>query len=140
MVCRLMLVCPVNHGDIQTILVGIVHVSLRTAWALSQATMEATMEALPVEEPLPLPVSPTPGGDGAWMSQLPDAGAGRPGSVPFVSHRPGAYGRLLLAVYVRWKTGILVASDWLHPVTRGGAGGGWGGLAGGPTSHRALCG
>ena len=28
-------------------------------------------------------------------------GVSRPGSVPFVSHRPGAYGRLLLAVYVR---------------------------------------
>ena len=47
-------------------------------------------------------------------------GLGRPGSVPFVSHRPGAYGRLLLAVYVRWKTGLLVSSDWLRPVTRGG--------------------
>ena len=46
-------------------------------------------------------------------------GVGRPGSVPFVSHRPGAYGRLLLAVYVRWKTGLLVSSDWLRPVTRG---------------------
>ena len=28
------------------------------------------------------------------------SGTGGPGSVPFVSHRPGAYGRLLLAVYV----------------------------------------
>ena len=46
-------------------------------------------------------------------------GAGRPGSVSFVSHRPGAYGRLLLAVYVWWKMGLLVESDWLHPVTRG---------------------
>ena len=27
---------------------------------------------------------------------------------------------LLLAVYVWWKTGLLVASDWLRPVTRGG--------------------
>ena len=45
---------------------------------------------------------------------------GRPGSVPFVSNRPGAYGHLLLAVYVRWKTGLLVSSDWLRPVTRGG--------------------
>ena len=45
---------------------------------------------------------------------------GRPGSVPLVSHRPGAYGRLLLAVYVRWKTGLLVSSDWLRPVTWGG--------------------
>ena len=46
-------------------------------------------------------------------------GIGRPGSVPFVSEKPGAYGRLLLAVYVRWKTGLLISSDWLRPVTRG---------------------
>ena len=42
------------------------------------------------------------------------------GSVSFVSQRTGAYGRLLLAVYVQCKTGLLVASDWLRPVTRGG--------------------
>ena len=46
-------------------------------------------------------------------------GVGRPGSVPFVSHRLGAYGHLLLAVYVRWKTGLLVSSDLLRPVTQG---------------------
>ena len=63
------------------------------------------------------------------------AGTGRPGSVPYVSQRPGAYGRLLLAVYVRWKTDLLVAFDWLRSVARGG-----GGLAGRSTSHRALCG
>ena len=40
-------------------------------------------------------------------------GVGRPGSIP------GAYGRLLLAVYVQWKTGMLISSDWLRPVTRG---------------------
>ena len=45
-------------------------------------------------------------------------GVGRPGSIPFVSEKPGAYGRLLLAVYVRWKTGLLISSDWLRPVTR----------------------
>ena len=45
---------------------------------------------------------------------------GRPGLVPFVSDRPGAYGSLLLTVYVRWRTGLLVSSDWLRPVTRGG--------------------
>ena len=44
---------------------------------------------------------------------------GRPGLLPFVSDRPGAYGRLLLTVYVRWRTGVLVSSDWLRPVTRG---------------------
>ena len=46
-------------------------------------------------------------------------GVGRPGSIPFVSEKPGTYGRLLLAVYVRWKTGLLIYSDWLRPVTRG---------------------
>ena len=46
-------------------------------------------------------------------------GVGRPGSIPFVSQKPGAYGRLLLAVYVRWKAGPLISSDWLRPVTRG---------------------
>ena len=46
-------------------------------------------------------------------------GVGRAGSFPFVSERPGAYGRLLLAVYVRWKSGSVISSDWLRPVTRG---------------------
>ena len=46
-------------------------------------------------------------------------GIGRAGSIPFVSEKPGAYGRLLLAVYVRWKSGCLISSDWLRPVTRG---------------------
>ena len=46
-------------------------------------------------------------------------GVGRAGSIPFVSEKPGAYGRLLLAVYVRWKTGLLISSDWQRPVTRG---------------------
>ena len=32
-------------------------------------------------------------------------GVGRAGSVPFVSEKPGAYGRLLLAVYVSLLTG-----------------------------------
>ena len=43
---------------------------------------------------------------------------GRPGLVPFVSDKPGAYGHLLLMVYVRWRTGLLVSSDWLRLVTR----------------------
>ena len=69
-------------------------------------------------------VSVSTGGSGAWISHVSGIGAGRPGSVLFVSHRPGAYGHLLLVVYVRWKTGLLVASDWLRPVTLGeGAGG-----------------
>ena len=46
-------------------------------------------------------------------------GVGRAGSIPFVFEKPGAYGRLLLAVYVRWQTGLLISSDWLRPVTRG---------------------
>ena len=41
-------------------------------------------------------------------------GVGRAGSIPFVSEKPGAYGWLLLAVYVRWKTGLLISSDWLR--------------------------
>ena len=47
-------------------------------------------------------------------------GVGRPGSVPFVSEKPGAYGRLLLAVYVRWKTGLLISADWLRLGALGG--------------------
>ena len=45
---------------------------------------------------------------------------GSPGLVPFVSDRSGAYGLLLLTLYVRWRTGLLVSSDWLRPVKRGG--------------------
>ena len=60
------------------------------------------------------------GDRGARTSRAYCMGVGPSGSVPFVSHRPGAYGRLLLAVYVRWKTGLLVSCDWLHPVMHGG--------------------
>ena len=48
-----------------------------------------------------------------------DGKKGLPGLVPFVSCRPGAYGRLLLTVYEWRQTGLLVSSDWLCPVTRG---------------------
>ena len=60
---------------------------------------------------------PIPGSDdasvhteesGARMDLAYCLGVGRPGSVPFVSLRPGAYGRLLLAVYVRWKTALVL--------------------------------
>ena len=37
----------------------------------------------------------------------PDWRKSLPGLVPFVSCRPGAYGRLLLSVYERWRTGLL---------------------------------
>ena len=47
----------------------------------------------------------------------------RPGSVPFVSDRAGAYGRLLLATHERMMTGGLSACDWLKPVIREGGGG-----------------
>ena len=47
----------------------------------------------------------------------------RPGSVPFVSKRAGAYGRLQLATHELMLTGGVSACDWLTPVTRGG--GGW---------------
>ena len=135
MVCRVMLVWPVNHGDIQTILVGdCTCISSDSTGAYVHDLSLATKEVSPMEEMQVL--SAAPGGDGARMGLLSGPGAGHPGSVPFVSHRPGAYGRLLLAVYVRWQTGLLVASDWLRPVTREGGGG----LAGGPTSHGALCG
>ena len=51
--------------------------------------------------------------DGECVRSRGSAGpdTGHPGTVPFVSHQPGAYGRLLLAVYVRWRTGLLVL--WL---------------------------
>ena len=65
---------------------------------------------------------------GARLNRAYCMGVGRPGSVPFVSHRPGAYGRLLLSVYVWWKTGLLVSSDWLQSVARGGGGGLEGGV------------
>ena len=42
----------------------------------------------------------------------------RPGSVPFVSDRAGAYGLLLLATHERMMTGGLSACDWLTSVTR----------------------
>ena len=59
-------------------------------------------------------------GTNEWSGLEPCLEMGRPVSVPFVSDRPGAYGRLLLSVYVRWRTRVLVPSDWLTPVTRGG--------------------
>ena len=50
----------------------------------------------------------------------PCIGIGHLGLVSFVSDMPSAYGRLLLTVFMRWKTGMLVSSDWLRPVMRGG--------------------
>ena len=47
-------------------------------------------------ESLPVPeledVSVSTGASGTRMSHMLGIGEGRPGSVPFVSHRPGAYG------------------------------------------------
>ena len=51
------------------------------------------------------------GESGARMCHAHGMGVAQPGSVPFMSDRPGAYGRLLLAVYVQWRTGLLVSSD-----------------------------
>ena len=51
-----------------------------------------------------------------------DMASNIPGLVPFVSCRPGAYGRLLLTVYERRLTCLLVSSDWLRPVTRAAGG------------------
>ena len=41
------------------------------------------------------------------------------GSVLFVSHQAGTYGRLLSVTYEHIKTGTLPACYWLTPVTRG---------------------
>ena len=60
-------------------------------------------ECIPVSELEDVSVST--GGSGARTSHVSGIGAKRPGSVPFVSHRPGPYGRLLLAVDVQRKTG-----------------------------------
>ena len=68
----------------------------------------------------------------ARLCHTPCLGVERLGSVPFVSDRPGAYGRLLMAVYMRWQTGLLVSSDRLRPVMRGG----W--RAGFPEAVRGL--
>ena len=59
-------------------------------------------------------------GTNEWSGVEPCLEMGRPESVPFVSDRSGAYGHLLLSVYLRWRTGVLVPSDWLRPLTRGG--------------------
>ena len=97
---------------------------------LSSDRMGAYVHGLSLtpRESLPIPtledISFSTGGSGARMSHVSGIGTGWPGSVSFVSHQPGAYGRLLLAAYVRWKTGLLVASDWLRPCDAGGGGGG----------------
>ena len=73
---------------------------------------------------LGMPPSDGEGGGGVMTRECsgvePCSEMGRPGSVPFVSDRPGAYGRLLLSVCVWWRTGVLVPSNWLSPVTWGG--------------------
>ena len=45
-----------------------------------------------------------------------------PSSVPFVSDRASAFGRLLLATHEHMMTGGLAACDWLKLVTGGGGG------------------
>ena len=54
-----------------------------------------------------------------------DSGMGHPGYplYPLCLIDQGLTALLLLAVYVRWKTGLLVASDWLRPVMWGGGAG-----------------
>ena len=56
----------------------------------------------------------TPGDSSALVS--PEILPIRPGSVPLVSHRAGAYGQLLVATYERMMTGALSACDWLRPL------------------------
>ena len=68
-------------------------------------------ELSPVPEG-PAPQSPSFEGDIHSVTR-------RPGLVPYVSQRAGAYGRSLLATYVHWQTGLLTACDWLRPVTCG---------------------
>ena len=116
-VCPLMSNYTVSRGDMWTITMTIADQTASYVHGLSLRPRDEW----PVSE----------GGDasvhteesGAWLNRAYCMGVGRPGSVPFVYHRPGAYGRLLLAVDVRWKTGLLVSSDWLRPVARGGGGG-----------------
>ena len=42
-----------------------------------------------------------------------------PGSIPYVFHRAGAYGMLLVATYEQMIAGSLSACNWLTHVTRG---------------------
>ena len=75
-----------------------------------------------------LPQDPTDGGSVLLDERIPgesgelvgaEVTSVQPGSVPFVSHRVRAFGRLLLATYERMMTGGLSACHWLAPVTRG---------------------
>ena len=74
---------------------------------LSLDRMASYVHGLSLMQQVDVPVSE--GGDtsvhtkesGGRLNRAYCMGVGRPRSVPFVSHRPGAYGRLLLAVYVR---------------------------------------
>ena len=111
---------PWGHVDHSDVNCARLSSDRRAAYAHDLALMP--WECLPVSEVEDASVHTEE--NGAWMSHAYCMCVGRPGSVPFVSNRPGAYGRLLLAVYVRWKTGLLVSSDWLRPVTRGGGGAG----------------
>ena len=61
-------------------------------------------EYLPVLEVEDAPVHTEE--SGAWMSHAYCMGVGRPGSVPFVSNRPGAYGRLLLGCLCAVEDGL----------------------------------
>ena len=47
----------------------------------------------------------------ARLCHTPFLGVARPGSVPFVSDRPGAYGFFFLAVCMRWRWCLLIGSD-----------------------------
>ena len=86
------------------------------------AYVHGLMVASPLWNLVSAPGSVVPGGrypDAPISGGAMHSVAMRPGSVPYVSYRAGAYSRLLLATYVRWLT----ASDWLRPVTRGGGAG-----------------
>ena len=111
---------------------------VRQCQCLSSDRTEAFVHCL-----LPPLISPGPGSDTAsgnsdivstgftFRDDCGYLGIGRAGSIPFVSDRLGAYGRLLLAVFVRWKSGLLVSSDWFRPVIRGA----WRGVLSGRTDE-----
>ena len=68
-----------NDGDMRTIVVGVVNVSPQIIRCLCSRFVPRAQGEFTCT-----------GGSGARMSHVSGIGAGHPGSVPFVSHRPGA--------------------------------------------------
>ena len=101
-VFRQMCSCHLSHGDTLTIMA--VHVCV-----FSSDRMGAYIHGLSIN---PAEIAT---GDGLLSGDK----MVRPGSVPHVSHRAGAYGRLLVATYERMMAGSLSVCDWLTTVTQG---------------------